>query len=50
MIDFDNIPLGSTYDDNGNILTCKYSDGFSCVRTYDDKGNELTFKYFDGCF
>ena len=44
MIERNDIPVGSTYDDAGNELTFKESDGFWCESTYDDAGNELTFK------
>jgi hypothetical protein len=37
-----------TYDDNGNVLTCKDSDGVWYERTYDEKGNELTYKDSEG--
>ena len=35
----------STYDENGNKLTYKYSGGYSWERTYDENGNILTLKY-----
>jgi hypothetical protein len=44
MIVRDDIPLGSTYDANGNELTYKNLGGYWTVRTYDENGNELTFK------
>jgi len=37
-----------TYDDNGNELTYKNSDGFNWTKTYDDKGNILTYKNSNG--
>ena len=44
----DKIPLGSTYDANGNELTFKNSNGYWEERTYDANGNELTFKDSSG--
>lgn len=40
----DSLPLGSTYDDNGNKLTYKRSDGYFNKLTYDRKGNVMTHK------
>ena len=37
-----------TYDENGNLLTCKDSDGYWNERTYDENGNLLTYKNSDG--
>jgi YD repeat-containing protein len=37
-----------TYDNDGNQLTYKDSDGYSYGYTYDSNGNELTFKNSDG--
>ena len=37
-----------TYDDKGNELTYKNSDGYWYQFTYDEKGNELTYKNSDG--
>ena len=42
-----NFPLGFTYDVNGNELTYKNSEGYSCEFTRDANGNELTFKEFN---
>ena len=37
-----------TYNDRGDLLTFKNSDGDWSERTYDDKGNELTYKLSNG--
>ena len=37
-----------TYDENGNILTFKDSDGYCNERTYDENGKLLTFKNSKG--
>ena len=37
-----------TYDESGNTLTYKTSNGFSYERTYDENGNKLTYKDSDG--
>jgi YD repeat-containing protein len=36
--------VNSTYDEHGNIVSYKYSDGTSWIKTYDENGNELTYK------
>ena len=38
----------STYDTNGNELTCTDSDGFSYEYTRDSNGNVLTYKNSNG--
>jgi hypothetical protein len=43
MIKRDDIPLGYTYDANGNVLTCKDSAGYWYEYTRDAMGNELTY-------
>jgi hypothetical protein len=48
MIVRDDIPLGSTYDANGYILTHRDSTGYWSERTYDANGNQLTFKNSKG--
>ena len=40
--------LESSYDDYGNKLTYKNSNGYWRESTYDDNGNELTFKNSEG--
>ena len=37
-----------TYNDRGNLLTFKHSDGDWSKFTYDDKGNQLTYEDSDG--
>ena len=46
MTEFDptTIPLGYTYDANGNQLTFRSSKGYWSERTYDANGNQLTFR------
>ena len=44
----DTLPLGSTYDANGEVLTYKNSDGYWSESTRDANGNELTYKDSDG--
>ena len=44
----DTLPLGSTYDAQGNELTYKNSDGYWYECTRDTNGNELTYKNSDG--
>ena len=46
--EIDLIPLGNTYDDNGNKLTYKNFDGYCHVNTYDDNNKILTYKNSDG--
>jgi hypothetical protein len=45
-------PIGlieeKTFDKNGNILTVKYSKGYSCEYTRDENGNELAFRDSNG--
>ena len=38
------IPLGVTYNDQGQELTYKNSDGFWYESTYDDQGEVITSK------
>jgi len=40
----------STFDDRGNELTCKSSNGYWAERTFDNNGNKLTYKNSDGYF
>ena len=44
----DNYIREFTYDDKGNELTCKDSNGYISEYTYDDKGNVITLKDSDG--
>ena len=37
-----------TYNENGNVLTFKSSNGYSSESTYDSNGNLLTYKDSDG--
>ena len=46
----DTLPLGSTYDPNGNELTFKDSNGDWFVYTRDAHGRVLTYKNSDGCW
>ncbi len=48
MIKRDDIPLGYTYDDDGNPITYKRSNGYWEECTRDAKGNFLTSKNSDG--
>jgi YD repeat-containing protein len=50
MTEFDptTIPLGYTYDENGNQLTYRDSEGFWWEYTYDADGNVLTFRNSEG--
>jgi len=41
----DYLRMSTAYDDNGNNLTYKDSDGYFRESTYDDSGSELTFKH-----
>ena len=47
MIDIDptTIPLGYTYDDAGNVLTYRHSDGSWYKYTRDVAGNIMTFRH-----
>jgi hypothetical protein len=36
------IPLGYTYDDNGDVLSYRHKFGFWCKHTRDDAGRGLT--------
>ena len=42
------LPLGSTYDAQGRVLTYKDSNGYWRERTYDAKGYVLTHKSSNG--
>ncbi len=42
------IPLGYTYDAQGNVLTHKNSNGYWYENTRDARGRVLTFKNSDG--
>ena len=42
------LPLGSTYDAQGRVLTYKDSDGYWSEFTRDAHGNVLTYKDSDG--
>ena len=44
MIVRDDIPLGTTRDAEGRVLTYKDSKGYWREYTYDSKGRELTYK------
>ena len=44
----DTLPLGSTYDVHGRVLTCKTNTGRWSEYTRDAHGNVLTFKDSDG--
>jgi YD repeat-containing protein len=46
MSEFDptTIPLGYTYDENGNLLTFRNSTGYWWERTYDAAGRVLTYR------
>ena len=48
MIKRDDIPLGYTYDDNGNPITYKRSNGYWEECSRDAKGNFLSSKNADG--
>jgi len=48
MIKRDDIPVGFTYDSNGNQLAFKDSDGYWKEKTYGSNGNLLTYKNSDG--
>ncbi len=48
MIKRDDIPLGFTYDEDGNVLTGNNSLGYWYEYTRDDQGRVLTYKDSDG--
>ncbi len=48
MIERNDIPFGFTYNERGNLITRKNSDGFWREYTRDHKGNILTYKDSDG--
>jgi YD repeat-containing protein len=48
MTERNDIPLGTTYNDQGQMLTYKDSDGYWYEYTYNDQGQMLTCKKSDG--
>jgi YD repeat-containing protein len=42
------IPLGSSYDERGNLLSYKHSDGSWWERVYDARSNMLSYRNSDG--